>query len=112
LQRTLRQFEDSLRNRLDEVAIREASIDEIIAVKERQILERYENKEKELKLLHKQLDEKISAWNKMKELKMLFGPVVRMNVGGVVFQTSLQTVRKVRKINFLFNAGHNLLHRS
>jgi hypothetical protein len=80
---------------LDELAVREASVEEIILIKERQLLERYEKREKELLQLQKQYDEKIQAWNKMKDIKMLFGPVVKMNVGGVIFQTSLQTVRKV-----------------
>lgn len=101
LQHTLREFELRVRQRLYEIAVRESSVEKLMANKERQIVERYEAREKELLRLQKQVDEKIQSWSKMQELKMIFGPIVKINVGGSAFQTSLQTVQKVRSVHFI-----------
>lgn len=94
--KVLHRYEDALKQRSLELDAKQASIETIFAQRERQLKLQLEDREKELERRELQLKERVTQWEKSKgDLKVSLAPVVKLNVGGQIFTTSLQTLRKV-----------------
>jgi len=84
----LQRFEQRLRHKLDELVIKERSVDEVFALREKQLLQKYEARERELQ-------SRQTAREKSPEL---VGTIVKLNVGGQIFHTTIQTLSKVHTL--------------